>query len=83
MAFELQFSIRSPASREVEAHWPADVVMSVFRFLDSKVLPHPLYPPYWGCSSHDWHVRVRMYDGLVITFVRVTVQYPQLTDAMV
>lgn len=36
MAFELQFSIRSPGSREVEASWPADVVMRVFEFLDSK-----------------------------------------------
>ncbi len=37
VAFELKFSIRAPNSREIEAQWPADVVMRVFEFLDSKV----------------------------------------------
>ena len=44
LAFQLQFSIRSPASLEVEAHLPADVVMSVFQFLDSRVC-HPSLSP--------------------------------------
>lgn len=35
MAFALQFSIRSEGAREVEASWPADVVMRVLNFLDS------------------------------------------------
>ena len=36
MAFELSFSIRTAGSREVECQWPADVVMRVFQFFDSK-----------------------------------------------